>query len=806
MFEAAAKEPCRKVGLSMLLYEKLESALKEREAAGLRKHERIIASSQATELFLSGNSQPVLNFCANNYLGLANHPRVTEAAHHALNVYGYGLSSVRFICGTQKIHKQLEERIARFLGMEDAILYSSCFDANGGLFESVMGPDDAILSARLNHASIIDGIRLTKSKRIPYDERSPEDFERALKEAREGDSNQERTVFAITDGVFSMDGILAPLDKLSPLAQKYGALLAVDDCHATGFIGENGRGTGEHFGVQPDVITGTLGKALGGASGGFTAGRKVLIEWLRNTSRPYLFSNSVPPSLVAGAMAAMDVVESDEGAELRAQLQTNTQHFRTSMRHVGFEVPEGTHPIAPVMFGDARLASRMAERLLELGVYVIGFSFPVVPKGAARIRVQLCAAHTREQVDRCVEAFAIAGREEGILGGEAHVPASASAAKQRRTMKAWVYQKEATPEGPHIALAEVPMPRPMPGELLVKIRCVSVCGTDEDLFRGKFPHVQEGIVPGHELFGEIVDVGSNVRGYKLGQRVVAESHYIMPGYPEEGIIGLWGPSVNGEYLRPLNGGYAEYATIPTYCAHVVPNVLSEPAFFPSLLEGVGNDCLVAKYLFDNSLLGTVGIVGCGYHGLMTQLFAKNFGVKKLAAFEIDPGRLERAKTFGADAVFNSASETLKEDVAAFTAGAGFDAIIDIAGGSRKVLDQCLAMVKDGGTLVLFGLYGDPTVTLNGYKINDIIFHMREFTVEHGGKTIHVRGITGREGIWPYLIDTVATSPEIQRKIMSLVTVKGTLEQLGADTASLDPKKTIKRAYLPFVPGSAASTD
>lgn len=781
----------------MLIYQKLEAALKEREAAGLRKHERIIASSQATELFLSGSQQPVLNFCANNYLGLANHPRVREAARHAMNVYGYGLSSVRFICGTQKIHKQLEERIARFLGMEDAILYSSCFDANGGLFESMMGPEDAILSARLNHASIIDGVRLTKSRRIPYDERSPEDFERALKEAREGDTNQERTLFAITDGVFSMDGILAPLDKLAPLARKYGALLGVDDCHATGFIGENGRGTGEHFGVEPDVITGTLGKALGGASGGFTAGRKPLVEWLRNTSRPYLFSNSVPPALVAGAMAALDVVESDEGAELRAQLQANTQHFRGAMRHAGFDVPDGTHPITPVMFGDARLASRMADRLLELGVYVIGFSFPVVPKDQARIRVQLCAAHTREQIDRCVEAFTIAAREEGILGAEAHTPDSAKAAKPRRTMKAWVYQKDATPEGPHIALSEIPMPRPMPGELLVKIRCVSVCGTDEDLFRGKFPHVQDGIVPGHELFGEIVDVGSNVRGFKLGQRVVAESHYIMPGYPEEGIIGLWGPSIHGEYLRPLNGGYAEYTTIPTYCAHIVPNVLGEPDFFPSLLEGVGNDCLVAKYLFDNSLLGTVGIVGCGYHGLMTQLFAKNFGVRKLAAFEIDPARLERAKNFGADAVFHSRSETLAAEVAAFTEGKGFDTIIDIAGGSRKVLDQCLGLVSDGGTLVLFGLYGDPSVTLAGYAINDIIFHMRELTVEHEGKTIHVRGITGREGIWPYLIDTVATSPDIQRKIMSLVTVKGTLERLGEDTAALDTKKTIKRAYLPF---------
>lgn len=782
----------------MLIYQKLEAALQEREAAGLRKRERIIATSQATELMLSGSTQPVLNFCANNYLGLANHPKVIEAAHLAMNVYGYGLSSVRFICGTQKIHKQLEERIARFLGLEDCILYTSCFDANGGLFENMVGAEDVIVSARLNHASIIDGVRLTKSRRVPYDERSAADFERALQEARDGDPQQQRTVVAVTDGVFSMDGILAPLDQLAPLAQKYGALLAVDDCHATGFIGENGRGTGEHFGVQPDVITGTLGKALGGAVGGFTAGRQVLVEWLRNTSRPYLFSNSIPPSLVAGAMAAFDIVESDEGAQLRAQLQENTQQFRTSMRHAGFDVPEGTHPIAPVMLGDARLAARMADRLLELGVYVIGFSFPVVPKDAARIRVQLSAAHTREQVERCVEAFTIAAREEGVFGTSVTGdPAAVLTPRPKRTMRAWTYSREKTADGGHLQLSEVPVPRPMPGELLVKVRCVSVCGTDEDLFRAKFPQVQHGTIPGHEVFGEIVDVGPNVRGFKLGQRVVAESHYTLPGYPEEGILGLWGPSVNGEYLRPLNGGYAEYLTIPTYCAHLVPRVLSEPAFFPSLLEGVGNDCLVAKYLFDNGLLGSVAVIGCGYHGLMTQLFAKNFGVKHLGAFEIDPARMERAKSFGADAVFNSLASDLRQQVEAFTDGEGFEAVVDIAGGSRKVFEQCLSLVKDGGTLVLFGLYGDASITLEGYTLNDIIFRMRELTVQHNGKRIHVKGITGREGIWPYLIDTVATSPDMQKKIMSLVTVMGTLDRLGADTLSLDTTRTLKRAYLPF---------
>ncbi len=783
----------------MLIYEKLEAALQERDSAGLRKRERIIATSQATELMLSGSTQPVLNFCANNYLGLANHPKVIEAAHLAMNVYGYGLSSVRFICGTQKIHKQLEERIARFLGMEDCILYTSCFDANGGLFESMVGAEDTIVSARLNHASIIDGVRLTKSRRLPYDERSPEDFERALQESRDGDAAHQRTVIAVTDGVFSMDGILAPLDKLAPLAHKYGVLLAVDDCHATGFIGDNGRGTGEHFGVQPDVITGTLGKALGGAVGGFTAGRHVLVEWLRNTSRPYLFSNSIPPSLAAGAMAAFDIVEGDEGAQLRRQLQENTQQFRSSMRHVGFVVPEGTHPIAPVMLGDARLAARMAERLLELGVYVVGFSYPVVPKDAARIRVQLSAAHTREQVERCVEAFTIAAREEGIFSNSStgDPAASAATAQPKRTMRAWTYSRQSTADGGHLTLTEVPLPRPMPGELLVKVRCVSVCGTDEDLFRAKFPQVQDGTIPGHEVFGEIVDVGPNVRGFKLGQRVVAESHYTLPGYPEEGILGLWGPSVNGDYLRPLNGGYAEYLTIPTYCAHVVPRVLSEPAFFPSLLEGVGNDCLVAKYLFDNNLLGDVAVIGCGYHGLMTQLFAKNFGVKRLAAFEIDPARMERARTFGSDAVLNSASPDLMQQVDSFTGGKRFEAVVDIAGGSRKVFEQCLNLVRDGGTLVLFGLYGDPSIAIDGYTLNDIIFRMRELTFVHDGKRIHVKGITGREGIWPYLIDTVATSPEMQQKIMSLVTVMGTLDRLGADTLALDTTKTLKRAYLPF---------
>jgi glycine C-acetyltransferase len=387
----------------MTLYDKLDEKLSERAAAGLLKTERIIVSPQGTEIRIQGRAEPVLNFCANNYLGLANHPRVVAAARAAFDAFGYGLSSVRFICGTQSIHKRLEERISAFLGTEDTILYTSCFDANGGLFESLLGPEDALISARLNHASIIDGVRLARCRRFTYVESDPADLERALAEAGPG---AEKIV--VTDGVFSMDGILAPLDRVAALAAAHGALLVVDDSHATGFVGPRGRGTGEHYGVAPDVITSTLGKTLGGACGGFISGRRTLIAWLRNSSRPYLFSNSLAPALAAGAIAALDIVDSDEGAQLRARLDENTRRFRTAMRQSGFQVPDGIHPIVPVMLGDARLAARMAERLLDLGVYVIGFSYPVVPRDQARIRVQLSAAHTPGQIDRAAAAFAAA--------------------------------------------------------------------------------------------------------------------------------------------------------------------------------------------------------------------------------------------------------------------------------------------------------------------------------------------------------------------------------------------------------------
>lgn len=440
----------------------------------------------------------------------------------------------------------------------------------------------------------------------------------------------------------------------------------------------------------------------------------------------------------------------------------------------------------------------MADRLLDLGVYVIGFSYPVVPKGAARIRVQLSAAHTPEQVDLCIENFALAAREEGVLSSGASQSVSAADRSKPKTMRAWVYRSEAVPDGGHLELQSVALPTPKPGELLVKVACTSVCGTDEDLFRGKFKHAHDGTIPGHELYGEIVALGDNVRGFKIGQHVAAESHYALPGYKEEGIIGLWGPRITSDqYLRPLHGGYAEYAVIPTYCAHLIPDSLSHSDFFPSLLEGIGNDCLVAKHLFDNRLTGRVAIIGCGYHGLVTQLFAKSFGVQQLAAFEIDPHRLEMARQFGADAVVNSLDPDLDAKVAQLTEGQGFDAVVDIAGGNRKVLDLCLKLVKPNGTVVLFGLYGDPSITLNGVPMNDIIFNKLEFSLDHEGKRIGVHGITGREGVWPYLIDTIASSPDLQQKIMNLVTIMGPLDRLGPDTLVHDPRKVIKRAYLPF---------
>jgi glycine C-acetyltransferase len=381
--------------------------LSEIEAAGLWKHERTITSPQSAHV--TTNGKEVVNFCANNYLGLSSHPRVMAAAKRALDERGYGLSSVRFICGTQDRHKDLEAAVSKFLGTEDTILYGSCFDANGGLFETLLGEDDAIISDTLNHASIIDGIRLCKAERLRYDHDNLDDLETKLK-ATQG----RRLRMVATDGVFSMDGDIARVDSICDLAEKYGALVMVDDSHATGFVGKTGRGSAELRGCldRVDVFTSTLGKALGGASGGFTSGRREIVDLLRNRSRPYLFSNTLAPPIVAGSIEAIALIS--ESTALRDRLEANTVRFRDGMTKAGLAIRPGTHPIVPVMLGDARLASEMAQRLLGHGIYVIGFSYPVVPKGQARIRVQLSAAHSDADVDRAITAFASVGKELGI--------------------------------------------------------------------------------------------------------------------------------------------------------------------------------------------------------------------------------------------------------------------------------------------------------------------------------------------------------------------------------------------------------
>jgi glycine C-acetyltransferase len=380
------------------------------KVAGLFKPERVLGSPQQPVVRLA-DGRELLNLCANNYLALANHPSVREAAHRALDRYGYGMASVRFICGTQSVHKDLEARLSAFLGTDDTILYSSCFDANGGLFETLLDEQDAVISDALNHASIIDGIRLCKAQRLRYANDDIDELETRLKEAAGA-----RVRLIATDGVFSMDGVIARLKEICDLADRYGALVMVDDSHATGFVGPGGRGTPEYREVlgRIDILTGTLGKALGGAAGGYTSARSEIVGWLRQRSRPYLFSNSVPPVIAATTLRVLDLVE--DGDELRAQLRRNTRHFREKMIAAGFTIAPGEHPIAPVMLGDAALAASFAERLLGRGVYVIGFSYPVVPMGKARIRTQMCAGHTIEQLDRAIESFVAVGRELGVIG------------------------------------------------------------------------------------------------------------------------------------------------------------------------------------------------------------------------------------------------------------------------------------------------------------------------------------------------------------------------------------------------------
>jgi glycine C-acetyltransferase len=400
--------------MSDAFFADLKAELETIEADGLYKRERIITSQQFSEIDVKtdGHEDHVINFCANNYLGLANRPELIEAAKQTLNSHGFGVASVRFICGTQDLHKQLEAKIAAFTGCEDAILYAAAFDANGGVFEPLLGPEDAIISDALNHASIIDGVRLCKAKRYRYANSDMDDLETQLKQAR---ADGARHIIVVTDGVFSMDGYIANLPDIVRLAKQYDALTMVDDCHAHGFMGAKGRGTPEHCGVfgEIDIITGTLGKALGGAMGGFTAARKEIVDMLRQRSRPYLFSNSLAPSIVGASLKALDMVAA--GDDLRARLFDNAKRFRAGMSEAGFDLLSGEHPIIPVMLGDAKLAQEMATRLMDEGVYVIGFFYPVVPKGKARIRTQMSAAHTPEMIDRAVAAFTKVGKEMGVV-------------------------------------------------------------------------------------------------------------------------------------------------------------------------------------------------------------------------------------------------------------------------------------------------------------------------------------------------------------------------------------------------------
>jgi len=390
---------------------KLEKEIKETKEAGLYKTERVITTPQGADIKTEAGKE-VINFCANNYLGLSSHPKVVDAAKKAIDTHGYGMSSVRFICGTQDIHKELERKLSEFLGTEDTILYAAGFDANGGVFEPILDKEDAIISDSLNHASIIDGVRLCKAMRFRYNHNDMVDLEEKLKEAeRAGAKNK----VVVTDGVFSMDGTIAQLDKICELADKYKALVMTDECHSTGFMGKTGRGVHEHCGVidKVDIITGTLGKALGGASGGFTSGRKEIIDILRQRSRPYLFSNTLAPSITGASIAVIDMLS--ETTELRDKLEENTQYFRNKMTEAGFDIKPGTHAIVPIMLYEAPLAQKMADALLEKGIYVIGFFYPVVPKGQARIRVQLSAAHEKEHLDTAIAAFIEVGKDLGVI-------------------------------------------------------------------------------------------------------------------------------------------------------------------------------------------------------------------------------------------------------------------------------------------------------------------------------------------------------------------------------------------------------
>ncbi|MBY7968539.1 glycine C-acetyltransferase [Vibrio fluvialis] len=397
--------------MSSAFYQQIRDQLEEVKAEGLYKAERVITSQQQAAVHIASGEE-VLNFCANNYLGLANHPSLIEAAKEGMDSHGFGMASVRFICGTQDTHKTLEQKLSEFLGKEDTILYTSCFDANAGLFETLLDKEDAIISDALNHASIIDGVRLCKAMRFRYSNNNMQELEEQLIAA---DAAGARHKLIVTDGVFSMDGVVANLPAICDLADKYNALVMVDDSHAVGFMGENGRGTHEYHNVidRIDIITGTLGKAMGGASGGYTSGKKEVIDWLRQRSRPYLFSNSVAPAIVSASIRVLDLLQ--ESGDLRKHLWDNAAHFRARMTNAGFTMAGADHAIIPIMLGDAKVAAEFAERALEKGIYVIGFSFPVVPKGQARIRTQMSAAHSREQLDKAIDAFIEVGKDMGII-------------------------------------------------------------------------------------------------------------------------------------------------------------------------------------------------------------------------------------------------------------------------------------------------------------------------------------------------------------------------------------------------------
>lgn len=397
--------------MSSAFYQQIRTQLEQVKAEGLYKSERVITSQQQAAVEISSGEE-VLNFCANNYLGLANHPALIEAAQQGMNSHGFGMASVRFICGTQDIHKQLEQKLSQFLGQEETILYTSCFDANTGLFETLLDKEDAIISDALNHASIIDGVRLCKAMRFRYSNNNMQELEEQLIAA---DAAGARHKLIVTDGVFSMDGVVANLPAICDLADKYNALVMVDDSHAVGFMGANGRGTHEYHDVidRIDIITGTLGKAMGGASGGYTSGKKEVIDWLRQRSRPYLFSNSVAPAIVAASLRVLDLLQ--ESGDLRERLWANAAHFRTRMEAAGFTMGGADHAIIPIMLGDAKVAAEFAERALAKGIYVVGFSFPVVPKGQARIRTQMSAAHSRQQLDKAIDTFIEVGRDMGLI-------------------------------------------------------------------------------------------------------------------------------------------------------------------------------------------------------------------------------------------------------------------------------------------------------------------------------------------------------------------------------------------------------